>query len=103
MTGPSLHAAAAHPMKPLLPLYFAMAVAQVLGAVAGVWLGRAPSWLENLWAGAALATLPGYLAGCVVQKRFGPSALAMQAGTVRRIGVAALVLAAAAIFLPQGG
>lgn len=93
---------AAHPMRPLRHLYAALFVAQLIGAAGGLWMARYPSWFENLWAGAAAATFPGFLAGCVVQKKRGEAAFRSQAGTVRRIGLAALLLTLAVFFMPFG-
>lgn len=89
-------------MRPLRPLYLAIFAAQATGAIAGLWIARYPSWFENLWAGAALMTLPGYFAGWAIQKQLGPAALRAYANTVRRIGFAALLLTAAVMFMPVG-
>jgi hypothetical protein len=102
MLQPSLNSGAAHPMRPLRPLYVVLFIAQVTGAAGGLWLARHPSWFENVWAGAALLTLPGYLAGWAVQKKMAPAALAAHGNTVRRIGVAAAMLSIAVFFMPFG-
>jgi hypothetical protein len=87
-------------MRPLKPLYAAMMVAQVAGAVLGLWLARHGTWFEDLWTGAALATLPGYLVGVQAQKRWSPANLLANAATVRRIGLAAVVLFLAVLLMP---
>ncbi len=89
-------------MRPLRPLYAAIFIGQVIGALAGLWIARYPSWFENAWAGAALLTLPGYVAGWGAQKRLAPAALAAHLNTVRRIGFAAALLSAAVFFMPFG-
>lgn len=102
MLPPSAPSQPVNPMRPLRHLYAALFVAQVLGAVCGLWLARYPTWLENLWVGAAAATFPGFLAGCVVQKTMGEAALKAHNNTVRRIGLAALLLTLAVFFMPFG-
>jgi hypothetical protein len=102
MVPTSPHSSVSHPMRPLRPLYAALFVAQSLGAVAGLWLARYPAWFENLWAGAALLTLPGYAVGWAAQKRWAPAALAAHGSTVRRIGFAAAMLTIAVFFMPFG-
>lgn len=102
MPQPSVNSDAVHPMRPLRPLYIAIFVAQSAGAVAGYWIEPYPSWFENVWAGAALLTLPGYLAGWAVQNKVSPAALQAHGNTVRRIGFAAMLLSLAVFFMPFG-
>ena len=84
----------------LRPLYLTMLIAQALGAAAGLWLAVYPSWFESLWAGAALATLPGYLLGLPLQRRLRPRHF--HAPMLRRIGLAAVVLFLAVFAMPFG-
>ncbi len=102
MVQPAANSSTSHPMRPLRPLYVALFVAQTIGAIAGLWVTRYPSWFENLWAGAALATFPGYLAGWAAQKKIAPAALLAHGGTARRIGFAAMLLTLAVFFMPFG-
>lgn len=102
MLQPSLNSGTSHPMRPLRPLYGAIFAAQLIGALGGLWIARYPSWFENLWAGAALFTLPGYLVGCALQKKLAPAALQAHRNTVRRIGAAAAILSGAVFFMPFG-
>ena len=77
-------------------------IAQVIGAAAALWLSVYPSWFDNLWAGGALATFPGFLAGLPIQRLLRPGSLSEHRGMVRRFGAIALVLSLAVLFMPLG-
>lgn len=88
---------AADDLQPLWPLSITLFVAQVAGVGLCWWIGKYPSWLDNVWVGGALASFPGYLLGLGVQRRFGPEGMREQRTMVRRLGAAALLLSVAVL------
>lgn len=71
--------------KPIRILVVTMLIIQLSGAGTGLWISRYPSWFENLWAGTALATFPGFLLGLILQRYFRP-------GSIKQNGVINLVI-----------
>ena len=84
-------------LQPLRPLSMTLFAAQVVGIGLCWWIGKYPSWLDNVWVGGALASFPGYLLGLGVQRRLGPACMREQRTMVRRLGAAALILSAAVL------
>ena len=79
-------------LQPVRPLVVTMLVLQILGGIVGLAAAVYPAWFANLWAGAALATLPGYALGLVVQLRVNAQRIREHAVMVRRLGLIAAVL-----------
>lgn len=61
-------------LKPVRPLVVTLIAAQVAGCLIGLWLHTYTSFGANLWAGGALATLPGFLLGLLIQHRMSSAA-----------------------------
>jgi len=89
-------------LGPVRPLFVAVLIAQVLGAALGLWIARFPFWFDNLWAGGALASFPGFLLGLPIQMHLRPGSLTENRVMVRRMGLIALLLSAAVFVFPLG-
>lgn len=89
-------------LRPVRPLFVTVIVAQIIGAVLGLWTARFPSWFDNLWCGGAFATFPGFLLGLPIQIRLRPGSLGEIRVMVRRMGLIVLLLFAAAFVFPFG-
>lgn len=87
-------------LKPVRPLSGCILVAQVLGGVAGLAAYEGQSWVENVWMGGALASLPGYLVGLWVQAVTMPGSLGRNRVLVRRLGWLAAFFSAFALAFP---
>ena len=89
-------------LQPVRPLFVTALIAQLVGAALGLWIAVFPSGFENLWAGGALATFPGYLLGLPLQTYLRPGSLGENRIMVLRMGLVALVLSAAVFVFPFG-
>ncbi len=89
-------------LKPVRPLFVTILVAQVVGAVGGLVFGRYPTWIENLWAGGAIATFAGYLLGLWVQAVLMPGSIGRNGVMVRRLGLVAAFFAVMGVLMPFG-
>jgi hypothetical protein len=87
-------------LQPVRALAVTALVAQLVGAGVGVWVARYPEWFDNLWAGGAIATFPGYAIGLLIQHRVKPGSLTENLVMVRRMGLIALVLTLAGFIFP---
>ena len=87
-------------LQPVRPLFVTSLVVQSLGAVLGLWFAVFPSWLVNIWAGGALATLPGFLVGLALQAHLRPGSIGENHVMVQRMGLVALVLSLSVFVLP---
>lgn len=90
-------------IKPVRPLFVTVLVAQAIGVFFAIANSIHTEWFDSLWAGAALATFPGYIIGLAVQSLIKASRLAENKVMVRRMGLVALVFTMAAFFIPNGG
>lgn len=81
-------------------LYRTLLAAQTAGAVCGVVARHAPTVFEQLWTGAAVATLPGYLVGWWWLRRR-PDFM-IHRTDVARVGLAAAAFALAGIAVLHG-
>jgi hypothetical protein len=88
--------------EPVRALFMTVLVAQLAGAAGAAWFAMYPSWFDNLWAGGALATFPGFLLGLPVQHWWRPGSLSRYRLLVHRFGWLALALSLAAFFMPLG-
>jgi len=79
-------------LRPIRALMFCLYAAQLLGAIAGYYGLEAPKAFDRLWTGAVLASLPGYLAGCVVQYLLRAQRFAEHGRMIARIGLIATFL-----------
>ena len=87
-------------MQPVRPLIVTVLIFQIAGAIAGFVASVYPSWFANLWAGGALATLPGYLLGLLVQRQVNAQRIQEHIVMVRRLGLISLALTAAVFVFP---
>jgi len=87
-------------LQPVRALAITMLIAQLVGALSGLWIARFPAWFDNLWAGGAIATFPGYAIGLLIQRNFKPGSLTENVVMVRRIGLVAGFLTVAGIVFP---
>jgi hypothetical protein len=90
-------------LQPVRVLAICVFVAQFFGAVLGLIFHRFPDWFENLWFGAVVATLPGYLVGLLAQSRSRPGSIKENSTMVRRLGLIAVFLTVIAIAGPSLG
>ena len=89
-------------LQPVRPLFVTVLIAQVTGAALGLWIAMFPSWFENLWAGGALVTFPGFLLGLPIQMYLRPGRISENLVMVFRMGLVALVLSGAVFVFPFG-
>ena len=90
-------------LQPVRALAIVVFGAQIGGAVIGVLFAHQPTLLRSIWFGAAIATFPAFLAGLAIQSRWRAGSLAQNRVMVWRLGLVALVLTVAAIFMPPAG
>ena len=89
-------------LQPVRALFLTTLLAQLIGAAFGLWIAKYPSWFDNLWAGGALATLPGYVIGLLVQSVLRPGSLSENIVMVRRLGFVSALLSAFVFIMPLG-
>jgi hypothetical protein len=89
-------------LEPVRALFITVLIAQVIAAAVGLWLAVYPSWFDNVWAGATLATFPAFLLGLPIQHFWRPGALSEHRVLVGRMGLVALVLSLAVFVMPLG-
>ena len=87
-------------LEPVRALAVTVLVAQLLGAAIGLWVARYPEWFDNLWAGGAIATSPGYALGLLLQHRLKPGSLTENVVMVRRMGLIAVILSLVGFIFP---
>jgi hypothetical protein len=87
-------------LAPIRALYVTVLVAQLVGAVTGLFAAHYPAWFDNLWAGGAMATFPGFVIGAAIQHLVDPESIGENRVMVRRMGLVAFLMMAAGIFLP---
>jgi uncharacterized membrane protein len=90
-------------LRPVRPLMVTVIAAQLIGAAAGLWGLKFAEWFLNLWAGGALATFPGFLAGLLVQRAIDEECLSVNRVMVRRLGLVSLVLSLSVLLMPLMG
>lgn len=83
-------------LKPIRTCVTLVLLFQMAGAVACLFTRPMPDWFLNAWYGGALATLPGFLVGLVIQRREQPGSLSANALMVWRLAFIAFVLSASA-------
>jgi hypothetical protein len=81
--------------KPVRALYVTVLVAQCVGGAIGAWAAMFPSVFENIWAGIAMASLPGFLVGLAIQAYLQPGSIVENRGMVCVMGMLALVMTVA--------
>lgn len=85
------------PIRILAVVAFAF---QIVGALIGLWIEHYSEWFSNLWAGGALASFPGFVAGYIVQAIRAPSGISENKTMVRRFGVIACLLSLCVFVMP---
>lgn len=66
----------------LRPYTAVLSLGQILGALAGYHWGTHASWVDNLWVGGALATLPAYGLGLAALRIIRPGTLTAYTGSM---------------------
>jgi hypothetical protein len=84
-------------LKPVRALATVVFGAQILGALLGYLFPQTDRWIVNAWLGGAVATLPAFLFGLLVQARLTPGRLTEHAVLVRRLGLISALLFASAV------
>lgn len=87
-------------MQPVRPLIATVLVLQLLGGLSEMVASVYPSWFANLWGGGALATLPGYLLGLLIQRQVNAQRIREHIVMVRRMGLIALALTGSVFVFP---
>jgi hypothetical protein len=87
-------------MRPVRALSIAVLVLQVIGAAIGLWVANYPTSFANLWAGGALASLPGLLVGLIVQRFASPGSLSANKVMVRRMCLIAVLMSLSVFIVP---
>ena len=87
-------------IRPIRPLYLTTVAAQIIGASVSLETYGSGSFLEAVWLGGAIATLPGFLAGVPVQLYLRPGSLSEHRQMVMFLGFIAAILTVVAIFFP---
>jgi hypothetical protein len=87
-------------LQPVRALAVTVLIAQIVGGAVGFAMARYPDWFDNLWAGGAIATLPGYVVGAAIQHHLKPGSLGENWTMVRRMGLIALLFTGAGFMFP---
>lgn len=87
-------------LEPIRPLFTTILVFQAIGSVIGLISINHHTWFENLWAGAAFATLPGFVVGLYVQTKARKEAIRENIILVRRLGMVALIFTLLTFLMP---
>ncbi len=87
-------------LRPIKPLFVTMLVFQVIGAIIGLIVIHHPTWFENLWAGGAFGTSPGFLMGLYIQSKTRKEAISENIIMVRRLGMIALIFTLVTFLMP---
>ncbi len=89
-------------LRPVRPLFLTLLTAQFAGIALGLVAARHLPFADAAAAAGALASLPGYLLGLLVQLRAAPQRIGEHAVMVRRIGLVAAMLSAVGLYLLAG-
>ncbi|KRB07767.1 hypothetical protein [Lysobacter sp. Root690] len=85
-------------LQPIRPLVWVVTAAQLAGGVLGYTELSMPDAFDRIWTGGAMASLPGYLAGCALQALMRPGSFPAHRVMLLRLGLlAALVSVAGAV------
>ncbi|HKU17452.1 MAG TPA: hypothetical protein VJQ52_23870 [Steroidobacteraceae bacterium] len=87
-------------LQPIRLLLIVVISFQVVGGVLGLWVAHFSEWFSNLWAGAAIATSPGFAVGFIAQRLSDPASISGNRVMVRRLGLIALVLSLSVLVMP---
>jgi hypothetical protein len=87
-------------LRPVHPLFVTVLIGEALGALSGLWLKGIGDWYEAIWAGAALATLPGFLVGLFIQHRLRPGSIGANRSLVIYLGAVILLLFVCGLTFP---
>jgi undecaprenyl pyrophosphate phosphatase UppP len=90
-------------LQPVRPLAVTVFAAQIIGMILGWLFGKHPELFMKLWFGGALATLPAFLLGLVVQKQMRPGSISENSTMVWRMGLVATAITLVAIAFPNLG
>ncbi|MGO4261470.1 hypothetical protein [Lysobacter sp. TAB13] len=84
-------------LQPVWPVMLAVLLAELIGAAIGYYALSAPHPILRLWLGAALAALPGYALGLILQRKLRPDRFRTHRPLIRRLGVLAALLTLTAV------
>ena len=87
-------------LRPVRTLMTVVLVFQVGGALLGLLLAHYSEWFSNVWAGGAIATLPGFVAGFIAQRAKDPASISVNKVMVRRLALVAVLLSLSAFIMP---
>lgn len=91
-------------LKPVWALAISVIVFQVIGATLLYLLVSIDAhWFQVLWMGGAIATLPGYIVGLLLQHRIDVKSINHNKTMVYRLGMIAVVLTLVGLFVPDFG
>lgn len=79
-------------LQPIRPLVWVVIAAQLAGSVLGYTELSMPDALDRIWTGGAIASFPGYLAGCAVQALMRPGSFREHRVMLRRLGLLAALM-----------
>lgn len=85
-------------LRPIWPLVAAVTVAELAGSAIGYKVLTVQDGFSRLWFGGALAALPGYALGLLVQLLLRPERFQTHRVLIRRIGLLAALLSLIAVF-----
>lgn len=89
-------------LEPIRPLYLTLLAAQIVGAGLGLSIYGTANPVGMAWLGGAFATFPGFLLGLPIQHKLRPGSLATHRHLVIFVGLLALAITAAPLFVPLG-
>jgi hypothetical protein len=90
-------------LKPVKILASTAFISQAIGAGFSYFSNHSPNWFESLWFGGALATLPGFLVGLLLQHMATPGRLSEHRVMVQRYGFISAALTAVALAMSYSG
>lgn len=90
-------------LQPIRALVLVVLAAQLVCMVLGLLYAPQGEWFHRLWFGGAIATLPAFVVGLLVQSWVRPGSIGQNVVMVRRLGLIAAVLSLVAFFMPQLG
>jgi hypothetical protein len=87
-------------LRPVRTLMTVVLVFQVGGALLGLLLAHYSGWFSNVWAGGAIATLPGFVVGFIAQRAKDPASISINKVMVRRLALVAALLSLSVFIMP---
>ena len=88
-------------LRPVHPLFITVLIAEAIGAFSNLLLQGFGDWFATIWVGAALSTVPGFLAGLLVQSRLRPGSVGVNRSVVIYMAVVVLLLFVCGLMFPR--